>query len=61
MKVVYKYRTGQEVPRGAKYLYSKEEEVSYSHDNHHPSSVSNKIGSEILIWHYFLVEVFDET
>ncbi len=41
MKRVYKFGTGDEIPEGAVYLYSREEKA---------------MGNRILVWHYFLVE-----
>lgn len=40
MKVVWKYGTGQAVPEGAVYLYSREETLE----------------GQKYVWHYFLVE-----
>jgi len=40
MKKVFKYATGQKIPKGAVYLYSREERTK----------------NFIYVWHYFLVE-----
>ncbi len=42
---VYKYGTGEEVPKGAIYLYTKEESNMIESGEH----IS-------FVWHYFLVE-----
>lgn len=53
-KHVYKYGTGQEVPEGAQYLYSREENIKEKGIGFNSFSIN------ILVWHYFLVEVVEE-
>ena len=51
MKRVYKYGTGQDIPEGAKYLCTKTE-TKKSDIGH-----NQEIKENILVCHYFLVEV----
>ena len=50
MKKVYKYPTGAEVPKGAKYLTTLVETNS-------KVRIDKGIIGKRLVWHYFLVEV----
>lgn len=52
MKKVFKYGTGQEIPKGAIYLHTLVEEKSPSFI--HKGKVIHAVR---LVWHYFLVEV----
>lgn len=46
-KLVYKYGTGMEIPKGAVYLTTLVEEIK-----------ANDFSKDVrLVWHYFLVEV----
>ena len=45
MKRIYKYATGQEVPKGAEYLCTIK------------NGLMNKENGYKFVWHYFLVEV----
>ena len=51
MKKVYKYGTGAEIPEGAEYLCTKTETLTKI------NSSSEELKQNILVWHYFLVEV----
>ncbi len=51
MKKVFKYATGQEIPEGAIYLYTRIEKIkekSIEFDNY---------DTKEFVWHYFLVDV----
>lgn len=50
MKKVYKYGTGETIPEGAVYLCTKTETRT-------SESESGIFKENILVWHYFLVEV----
>jgi len=54
IKKVYKYGTGQEIPKGAIYLCTKTVNLTYK--NEHGGSVKENL----LVWHYFLVEIEKE-
>ncbi len=56
-KKVYKYGTGQTIPEGAVYLCTKTETVK-TYDYHlNGEGVASETKNNILVWHYFLVEV----
>ena len=50
VKKVYKYGTGDVIPEGAIYLSTQVETLT-------ESSNDRTVTSNILVWHYFLVEV----
>ena len=50
VKKIYKYGTGDVIPEGAVYLSTQVETLT-------ESSKDRTITSNILVWHYFLVEV----
>ncbi len=52
MKKVLKYATGEEIPEGAVYLYSKTQTEATDSNN-------GRVIKCWLVWHYFLVEVDD--
>ena len=54
MKKVYKYGTGQEIPKGAVYLCTKTETRIFKNEH------GQEIKENLLVWHYFLVEVEKE-
>jgi len=54
IKKVYKYSTGQEIPKRAVYLCTKTE-TEITKSNHGKDSIVIK--RNLLVWHYFLVEV----
>ncbi len=49
MKKVYKFGTGEEIPEGAKYLYSVKNGVM--------DKGKGYVDGYQYVWHYFLVEV----
>ncbi len=51
IKKVFKYGTGQPIPEGAVYLSTQVETMS------HTDSFQKTITQNVLVWHYFLVEV----
>ena len=55
MKKVFKYGTGHEIPEGAEYLCTKTETVTKSGKFEGVSDCIMK--RNVLVWHYFLVEV----
>lgn len=55
MKRVYKYGTGHDVPEGAQYLCTKVEATVIHDENVHGMPVD--VTHNVLVWHYFLVEV----
>lgn len=68
IKKVFKYGTGQEIPEGAVYLCTKTEEETVVNGNMPSGSVNgggmnnvnlNIIKRNVLVWHYFLVEVLE--
>lgn len=59
-KKVYKYATGQAVPEGAVYLSTQVEKKTEIHNRTPDNFVDTHIENNILVWHYFLVEVGDE-
>lgn len=54
MKKVYKYGTGQEIPEGAVYLSTV---VEKKIDTTRAGELELQIERNMLVWHYFLVEV----
>lgn len=56
MKRIYKYGTGQEVPKGAVYLGT----VTQTQIEDSSNARDNFWSKCWLVWHYFLVEVKDE-
>ena len=54
MKQVYKYGTGQEIPKGAVYLSTQVETAT---DTRMEGNTSRALQTNIRVWHYFLVEV----
>lgn len=59
MKRVFKYPTGAIIPDGAQFLSTQVETISYRQLREH-SNVYDTITKNILVWHYFLVDVEDE-
>lgn len=60
MKKVYKYGTGQFIPEGAIYLTTKvetETKVISVADDVDTDLKEIRIKRNVLVWHYFLVEV----
>lgn len=56
MKKVYKYATGVEIPIGAIYLHTlAETKTATIGGGTHPNTATRNV----LVWHYFLVEVYD--
>lgn len=56
-KKVYKYGTGHPIPEGAVYLSTKVETVQeYEYIAGSPR-IHHIITNNVLVWHYFLVEV----
>ena len=57
---VAKYKTGDEIPDGAVYLWSKAEKTTTSHGSGYTGGQGGSGGggfsSARLVWHYFLVE-----
>ena len=51
MRKVYKYGTGQDVPKDAVYLTTLVEEIMFS-----GSEPGATIYKKRLVWHYFLIE-----
>ena len=62
MKKIFKYGTGHEVPEGAKYLTTVVEIVEIdAEDNMSSTSEVPYRSTRRLVWHYFLVEIENET
>jgi len=63
VKKIFKYATGQEIPKGAIYLNTiVETMVPYKNIHIDPNSSSNFMESNTstrLVWHYFLVNVIE--
>ena len=58
MKKVYKYSTGEEIPEGAVYLSTQVETTSaQTTQNGLPVTFTRNV----LVWHYFLVEVEEKS
>jgi len=57
IKKVYKYATGQEIPEGAVYLSTQVETESEQIER---DSLPKTFTRNVLVWHYFLVEVEKE-
>ena len=57
MKVVYKFRTGQPVPDGAKYLCTLTEHVEETTDETKEFQVRTMKRLNVLVWHYYEVEL----
>lgn len=55
MKKVFKYGTGQEVPEGAQYLKTVVEPIFIGKECEDGSL--KVVQQNVLVWHYFLVEV----
>ena len=56
MKKVYKYGTGMIVPEGAVYLSTQTETVTDYEYHENGSGLARKLVSNLLVWHYFLVD-----
>lgn len=55
VRKVFKYATGEAIPKGAIYLSTLvEKEIYYSHDD---KVLRQSEERNALVWHYFLVEV----
>lgn len=55
MKKVYKYATGQEIPKGAVYLNTvTQTKIKYNNPRSYDENTDFK--DCFLVWHYFLVE-----
>jgi hypothetical protein len=62
VKKVYKYGTGQIIPEGATYLCTKVEREIFTPNEyfvHDGMSGRLSMTKNVLVWHYFLVEVED--
>ncbi len=60
MRVVYKYGTGHEIPKSAKYLSTQVETVSETVVDSTVGGVaiqSKTTTRNILVWHYYEVEI----
>lgn len=60
MKKVFKFATGEEIPRGAVYLSTKVEKeilVKKREGTYHSLDIEEHTEKNVLVWHYFLVEV----
>ncbi len=56
VKKVYKYGTGEEIPKGAVYLNTKTETKTAKVNRNGDTETIN-----LFVWHYFLVEVEQRT
>jgi hypothetical protein len=60
VKKVYKYGTGKVIPEGAVYLCTQTESLTYPASKDIAEMKEGTIQRNVLVWHYFLVEVEDE-
>ena len=59
MKKVFKYGTGDEIPGGAVYLCTQVETATHYDYGRTEEKLRTVTTNNMLVWHYFLVEVKD--